>query len=473
MPPRYAYAPALFRYLSLALGLAGVVGYLLWLAGGALVKDGHWVGVDFHVYYQTARVLGRGEDIYQAGIAPLYIYPPLLAALVLPLSALPVDAATIVWKLLQNACLLGAGALLTGMLPRAVRPLGAGLLLLGLLTVPVQDEIKTGESNSLVLLLLASALWLIAHGEGRERSRPAEGVRRAFANSANGMYAAAGALLALAVGIKVLPVLVVAYFWWRGPRPVAAYATGGFLALQLVSLALIPATGHYWLVEFPALFGQAFPFLDNQSINAFFSRALLPYDAYTPTMQLANGEAWRPFITWAANLFVLGATAWALWKGRNRGRPELESKESRWVRLLLEVGLVLAATHLVSGSTWLHHLIDLAVPLCGLLGAWWLRNGANAIPLGPKLVLPAVGLGAAYVLLLRRPSDWLTLLDAPAQSSPLAALLLSSAAMWVVVGFWLAAIRSDKGGPGSLDQDVHLHASHEGHDAVRLDGGSG
>jgi hypothetical protein len=242
--------------IGLALGAIGVLGYAAWALSGGLVRDGNWVGVDFHVYYQAAQVLRRGEDIYLAGIAPPYVYPPLLAALVVPLAALPVTPATIIWKLLQNVSLLAAGFLLVRLLPGRVRPLAAGALLLGLLTVPVQDEVRVGESNSLVLLLVVGAVWLVAKHQAARPDEQAQGLEReAFTPVTVG----AGALLAMAVGIKVLPVLLLAYFWWRGPRSVAAVATGSFLLLQLLLLALTPATARYWLVEFPSLFGQAFP----------------------------------------------------------------------------------------------------------------------------------------------------------------------------------------------------------------------
>src|SRR5690348_1728351 len=92
------FSPAM-RVIGVLLACAGVVGYALWLASGVLVKEGNWVGVDFHVYYTAAHVLEQGQDIYTAGISPPYVYPPLLAILTLPLAALPVNAATIIWKL--------------------------------------------------------------------------------------------------------------------------------------------------------------------------------------------------------------------------------------------------------------------------------------------------------------------------------------------------------------------------------------
>ena len=248
-------------------------------------------GVDFRVYYLAAQALRQGDNIYQADIAPPYVYPPLLAVLVLPLSALSITAATIAWKVLQHLCLLVAGGLLLSLLPRGVRPLAAGLLLLGGLLVPLHDEIQVGESNSLVLALVVGAVWLIA--------------RQAAGRAGEGAFIGAGVLLALAASIKVLPLLLIGYFWVRGPRPVAAVATGSFLALQLFTFLITPATADYWLVQFPALFGQAFPFLDNQSLNAAIARALLPTDPGLPPLQLAGTAALRPALTWLANLAVL------------------------------------------------------------------------------------------------------------------------------------------------------------------------
>src|SRR6188472_2040838 len=205
------------RITALALGLVGIAGYVLWLGSGVLVRDGNWVAVDFHVYYQTARVLAQGQDIYTAGISPPYVYPPLLAILVLPLSALPVATATIMWKVLQHLCLIAAGALLVSLLPRGVRPLAAGILLFCWLLAPVHDEILLGESNSLVLLLVVGTIWLMVRGVEREKW---ESDGTATEGSGDRLMAAAGTLLALAASIKVLPVVLIAYFWWRGPRRV-------------------------------------------------------------------------------------------------------------------------------------------------------------------------------------------------------------------------------------------------------------
>lgn len=420
----------------------GLLGYVVWLMSGALVREGNWVGVDFHVYYQAAKVLSRGEDIYSAGIAPPYVYPPLLAIMTLPLSLLSVTTATILWKVLQHVCLLVAGWLLVRLLPAPIRPLAAGILLLGLLTAPLQSEIRLGESNSLVLLLLVGALYLVAR---RWRLIPQQAPQTPTGNDrALTSEIVAGSLLALAVSIKVLPVLLVAYFWWRGPRNVALVSSVGFVALQLISQIVTPATAHYWFGVFPDLFGQAFPFLDNQSLNAAISRALLPsIDPSFPNTQIADGAALRPVVTWIANLLAAVAAVWVLWAARKRtadAHPAAES-EGRTVRLLLEVGLVMLTTLLVSGSTWLHHLVALSVPLMALLGAWWLSTQTGIQNQGNNragALIAALLLGLGGVVLLRTPEEWLQLVATLAPQSPFLALIASSAAMLVVIGLWVA-----------------------------------
>jgi hypothetical protein len=424
----------LIHALGLLLGAVGIGGYLQWATGGGLVRGGNWVGLDFHVYYQAALALSRGEDIYRAGISPPYIYPPLLAALVVPLTGLSATAATITWKLLQHAWLVGAGALLVSLLPGRTRLLAAGLLLLGGLTPIVRDEIHVGQVNSLILLLEVGALLLVTRSWwDRSEVPPA--------------HVGAGSLLALATSIKVLPGLLVAYFWGRGPRLVAAVATGGFLLLQALLWLLTPATGDYWLVHFPALFGEANPNVDNQSFNAAIARALLPgFDPGLPSPQLAGGAALRPALTWLANSGLLLATILVL--ARAARMPWLATLPAPY--LPAQAGLVLITTHLVSGSTWLHHLVDLAVPLTALLGigGWGLGVGDGRL-LNRRAMLSLIGVALALGLLIPRPATWVGWAAALAPGNSLAVWLASNVPLWVMLGLWawlaVAILRSQAG----------------------------
>jgi hypothetical protein len=441
---------AIARFAGLFMAVTGVLGHLYWAINSGLVREGHWVGIDFHVYYQAALVLRRGGDIYHAGISPLYVYPPTLAVLVMPLSFLPADDATIIWKLLQYACLLLAGVLLTNLLHRRVRPLAAGLLMLGWLTSPVRDEIQFGESNSLVLVLVVGAIWLIARGETGANGPGSWGTHGMESRTPwlgrPWFVGLAGLLLSLAVSIKVLPVLVVAYLWWRGPRLAAGTATAGFLLLQGITLAITPGTAYYWLVEFPGLFGQAFPFPDNQSLNALIARALLSSDPALPPTRLADGAAVRPALTWAANIATVSAAVGVLWVSHRRSSPTTEV--GRNVRLLLQVGLVWLTTHLVSGSTWVHHLVALSIPVTALSGAVWetwtrfkpIREGmgmADSSVFAGCALWPALLCGLAYGLLLPRPSEWWLAVGQIAYGNALLTLVASSTGTWVVVALWL------------------------------------
>ena len=83
--------------------------------------------------------------------------------------------------------------------------------------------------------------------------------------------------------------------------------------------------------------------------------------------------------------------------------------------------------------------MDLAVPIAGLLGVWWLalREGEVGVPAGWRTPLVALGLGGALALLLHRPGDWALMVNTVAPGHPALALVAGGAALWVVVGLWL------------------------------------
>jgi hypothetical protein len=107
------------------------------------------------------------------------------------------------------------------------------------------------------------------------------------------------------------------------------------------------------------------------------------------------------------------------------------------VRLLLEVGLVLLTTHLVSGSTWPHHLIQLSVPLLGLVGAWWLAQEENEGAItGRNTLLLALAVGISFAALLHSPAEWMFAVTMLIPNSPAIALIASGVGLWVVLGLW-------------------------------------
>lgn len=393
---------------GVVLALFGILSYLLWLPS-SLVRKGTWVGVDFHVYYASARMLGRGEDFYTQ--IP-YIYPPLLAMLAQPLAALPVNTSTMVWKALQHLALLASWGLLVGLAPKRLRFTLATLLLFGLATTVVREEVRLGQVNSIILLLIVAGLSLMARSSTHIVGQ-----------------SVGGALVGLAASIKVLPITLVAYLSVRGSRMAAIGAVSAVVLLVLAQLALVPAALSSWIAHFPEVFGLTHGNIDNQSINAALSRALLPgVHQELPAYQLADQAAMRPYLVWAGNILVVAITAVVLLRQR---RPTDK------LSLLLAVSLVLLATHLASGSTWLAHLVDLAVPQTALLWAWSERR--EGWPRGRPTALAV--LAGLMALLTVHPEDWVRVAASVAPAMPLIAWIASNIPLWVVLGLWLLTIR--------------------------------
>jgi hypothetical protein len=302
--------------------------------------------VDFYAYYLAASGFRQGLDMYTLptsgwdllarnlrvpDYAPPYRYPPLLAVGVMPLLALPPRWAAFVWITLSAGAAMGATALLAS--GEGSRRLLLAWGVLALFT-PVLTTLYAGQANTFVLLTVALALWAF------KRERPT----------------AAGLALALGAMIKVMPVVLIAYFAWRRQWRVVLGAAAGLAALSLLSIAVVgPATFVSYVlhavIQADPQIAAAYP--PNQSLIGFFSRLLTAHPW---------GGSWadNPSLAWtlgrAAGLLALAAT-FALCRP---GRPIRE-------RVDVEVGLMVIATHLLPSVSWYHHLALLLVPTMVLL----------------------------------------------------------------------------------------------------------
>ncbi len=245
-PP--AALAALISIAPIAAG-ATVVAIGAWLASRSLQQDfaAYWIA-------GNARRLGLDPYLNQigAGAAPAlwdgiaifhhsrFLYPPLIAELFRPLSALPYRAAKMIFTAGMIAAFIGAGLLSgAGSLPPLLanrRRDRAVTLVAGALFFPLYRHLERGQIDLLVLFLLVVA-W-------RTRARPL----------------VAGAALALGAAFKpaligILPVL------WAGGRARAALAAfGAGLAILGLTLAICgPARlGEYFFSVLPraALYGE-------------------------------------------------------------------------------------------------------------------------------------------------------------------------------------------------------------------------
>lgn len=181
-------------------------------------------GFDLWAYVLAGRHLLAGETLYaaepQLPAGPLgeYHYAPLTAVPFVLLAPLPFWLATAVWIGLNTAIATAIGLHLIRPLPRDARPWAAAAYVLFLPTVL---EISLGNIN-LVTLALCLLAW-------SRRGSPAIG----------------GAILAAAIGIKLLPVTLLLFYLASGRARLVLWTVA-------IGIAGLVATAVIFARDFPA-----------------------------------------------------------------------------------------------------------------------------------------------------------------------------------------------------------------------------
>ncbi len=174
---------------------------------------------DYDLWYNVGKIVLRGGDIYQKGADGYFqfMYPPTAAVLLAPVSALGQNPLIVVLDVINVVAWMGSVLmgvyLITG---RAVRQHPLLYLVPTVCTAPyVWDIYLLGQVNLLLLALMLGAFVCLR-------------LRREWG---------AGALIALAVGLKAFPILSIAYLVYRR-HWTAVLSTIVFLVAFLV---LLPA----------------------------------------------------------------------------------------------------------------------------------------------------------------------------------------------------------------------------------------
>lgn len=193
------------RVVVLVLALGVLVGGLYFARNSGTNPEAY--GNDFNVYYHAAREVIAGRDPYQQSLGEWtpYIYPPLLAELLVPLALLPLPVAAYLWFLISAASMAAAAWMVAGLAVRgqecesaavkqsdielfsrrAVIAVGGAIVVLRF----VLDTFNMGQVNAVVAGLAVAHVCLYARG------------RKAWAAAA----------LVLAVSIKLTPALLIFY----------------------------------------------------------------------------------------------------------------------------------------------------------------------------------------------------------------------------------------------------------------------
>ena len=348
---------------------------------------------DFYEFFAGAEALVRGNDIFAAGDLG-YIYPPLLATLLMPLVHLGMPAAATAWVLL-NGLLLGASAWLGSRVVAARLGLSKNLapvialIALAILSDKIISDMRMQQTNMLMLACWSVGLWAIG-------SHPLRG----------------GLGLSLAANIKYITAITLPYFLIRGRWKDAAAFLGGFLFWAVLPAVFIGWDRNLsiWQGAVGGLVSSSAPGTPIAGEARVMSTRDFGVSVSTAMVRAADamGKPQLAPVLSAAALAAVFVAAWILyhrsgqpmWRGRfgaaERSRPRLVLVEfiglivvalafspqtnTRHFVQALPLGMLLAAP-LVSASQTRTRLLALAG-----ITIWWLR-----------LILPPAGTAPALI----------------------------------------------------------------------------
>ena len=287
-------------------------------------------GIDFTSYLMSARALWEGRSPYGLVTPWPYVYPMLLALVLIPLVALPYSAAVLVWFATSVAAL---AAIVSKTTNRTVLPVAVTLAASFAI---IQSTLLNGQVNFLVVL--CSVLAICAAREHRD--------------------VAAGTWLGAGIALKLMPAVLGMYFLVRG-RWTAIVATGvAALVFSFGPAVILGARGWDVCVEYVR--GYVMPMLAGSPLQR---EDPLVYSVSGIAHALL-GTSGPASINLISALAVVGAaTALDVLWWRPRGQD-----------LAAGAGYMIAVV-LVSSKSELHHLAFI-IPAIGL-GATWLLGERN------------------------------------------------------------------------------------------------
>lgn len=321
---------------------------LLMLTGTLTRMPGQWHRRDFSNYYESAWALRNGIDPYSSYLAPVGARlgletggllhasetPPFLLCFE-PLTLVPPRAAFWAWSAINFAALAIAMYLLLAYRPglsTRTAWLLAGLILM---SAPVTVNLYWGQSQLIVLALMAAAMRSMEHKRD----------------------GAAGLLIAAAALLRAYPLLLVGYLLITRRWRALAFATAGIAAGVLVTVAALGLTqvlsfvhGAIWLTDYSVVNR-----VDNLSLGPFVSRT---FWTLTGTAAGSSTDWIRRAAIAVADVLLFAVTIRATLLDSNRGDPDWRIY-SLWI----------ATAIMLSPVAWHHYLLLLIIPFVQLVAS--------------------------------------------------------------------------------------------------------
>jgi len=184
--------------------------------------------LDFRIYMWGGHAVLHDSRLY---LAPAYghwfTYSPFAAMVFVPVAALPLAVARVLWDLVSVAALAWSCVLILKLAGRPPsRLMVAGVVAAAMALDPVWETLFLGQVNLILLALILTDIWLVSRGSP-------------------GL--AVGAGVGLAAAIKLTPAVFIVFFLLAGRTRAAVVAAATFVLCGLAGFAVAPhASTLYW-----------------------------------------------------------------------------------------------------------------------------------------------------------------------------------------------------------------------------------
>ncbi|MBW1803126.1 MAG: DUF2029 domain-containing protein [Deltaproteobacteria bacterium] len=222
--------------------------------------------VDFEAYYNASLAMKHGVSIYElmnrffeqgpeAYKGPLpYVYPPCFALFLSPLASINYRTGVLIWILLNHVLFFGGMVLLMRTISRTWSLEGwITVFFVGMNFMPLYVDYLIGQAN--IILFFFITLGLALHRSGRN------------------LYA--GAALAMAAIIKVIPLLIIFYMLWKRKYTVFLAAVITIFLIVGYSMLYFDPDLYVWYLKSMTSQDIFNAYNDNHSLTGFFSRLFL------------------------------------------------------------------------------------------------------------------------------------------------------------------------------------------------------
>jgi hypothetical protein len=282
---------------------------------GVIVFAALYNALDFRIYMWGGHAVLSDARLYAAqAYGHWFTYSPFAAIVFVPIAALPLTLARVLWDLVSLAA-LGYSLVITLKLAgyRPSRIMVAGVAAAAIALDPVYQTLFLGQINLILLALILTDVWHVSRGRD------------------TGRWVGIG--VGIAAAIKLTPAIFIVFFLLAGRTRAALVAAGTFAGCGLIGFLVAPsASARYWVHLFYDTKRVGAPYISNQS----------PYGA---AIRLAEGAShighW-----WLVVPLVFGAAGLAV--------AVVLARRGDWLGAATVTG---TAGLLVSPISWAHHWV--------------------------------------------------------------------------------------------------------------------